>query len=102
VTQMKLSIAQKTTMVNERWWKWGVWIEGNQEDLGSVESVTYILHPTFSKPVQIRKNKYDKFLLEEEGWGEFEIRARVKLQSSAPSVPLLLVSAAGHSRILLK
>jgi hypothetical protein len=59
----------------EGWWKWSVWVEGTPEDLASVESVTYRLHPTFPKPVVKVTTPGTKFKLSSAGWGEFAIAA---------------------------
>ena len=62
----------------EDWWKWAVWLEGPDDELDQVESVEWILHPTFPNPVRRSMNRDDKFRLETAGWGVFPIRARVK------------------------
>lgn len=59
----------------EGWWKWSVWVEGAPEDLASVESVTYRLHPTFPRPVVKVTTSGTKFKLSSAGWGEFAISA---------------------------
>jgi hypothetical protein len=74
---MALTIAQSANQIAKEWWKWAVWIEGSKKELSTVESVTYFLHPTFAQPKQVLKNRAEKFRFEEEGWGEFAIRARV-------------------------
>src|SRR5258706_72858 len=58
-------------------WEWAVWIDATSEELQQVESVVYTLHPTFSDPVRVVKDRATKYRLKESGWGEFELRASV-------------------------
>lgn len=64
-------------------WSWNVWLEGPEEEINNVESVTYHLHPTFSNPVHRVTNKSSKFKLSGMGWGEFKIKAEVALADRA-------------------
>jgi len=64
----------------ESWWSWAVWVEsvdGGAAALERIESVTYVLHPTFPDPVRSITDRASKFRLQSEGWGEFAIEARV-------------------------
>jgi hypothetical protein len=63
----------------EGWWKWSVWVEGSPEDVATVQSVTYRLHPTFPNPVVTVADASTKFKLSLSGWGEFAISADVTL-----------------------
>ena len=60
------------------WWTWSVWVNGSPEDVASVESVTYRLHPTFPKPVVHVRNRAENFRIKGSGWGEFTIAADVR------------------------
>lgn len=62
------------------WWKWAVWIEGQDEALDRVDFVEWTLHPTFPNPVRKLKDRATKFRLETGGWGVFAIHARVQLK----------------------
>ncbi|AMD22720.1 HHL050Wp [Eremothecium sinecaudum] len=44
----------------------------NEVDADIFESCTYILHPSFSRPK--RKISWPPFTLDEQGWGEFELK----------------------------
>jgi transcription initiation factor IIF auxiliary subunit len=70
-----------------RWFRWKVFIDASPDELQSIEEVKYRLHPTFPQPVQIRKEKDNKFALETSGWGEFTIQADIRFRD-------------GHSRTL--
>ncbi len=76
---MALHIEQTAHYQGENWWKWSVWLEGNETELNRVASVTYVLHPTFNNPVRTVTSRQDKFRLDTAGWGTFVIHASVKL-----------------------
>jgi hypothetical protein len=56
---------------------WSVWLDGREEDLDKVQSVKYVLHPTFPDPVRVVTDRQSKFRLSALGWGEFSITAEV-------------------------
>jgi transcription initiation factor IIF auxiliary subunit len=60
------------------WWNWSIWIEASKSVLAQIEYVEYKLHPTFPERIQKRTNADEKFLLTEEGWGEFMIDIEIK------------------------
>jgi len=62
----------------EKRWNWSVWIDGPDAELDQVESVEWTLHPTFPHPVVLVTQRQSKFRLDQNGWGEFEIKANVK------------------------
>jgi hypothetical protein len=74
---MTLAIEQEVTYTGDRHWKWSVWIDGPEAELDQVESVEYVLHPTFAKPVSVMRDRAKKFRLDAAGWGEFELYAHV-------------------------
>lgn len=51
----------------------GVWIEGSAEELGQVEHVEYVLHPSFKRPVRTSSNRDNKFSVTFWTWGMFPI-----------------------------
>jgi hypothetical protein len=73
-----LVLRNDSEQASDGWWKWSVWLSGPSQELARVRSVTYRLHPTFPAPVQTVTAQPD-FRLESGGWGEFTIRADVKL-----------------------
>lgn len=77
-----LHIEQSFHYEGDDWWKWSVWIEGPSSDLDSINSVTYILHPTFSKPMRVITDRAANFRLDSEGWGTFVIRADIAMKNS--------------------
>ncbi len=57
-------------------WGWELYLDSNTKtELEQVESVKYILHPTFSNPIRIIKDRSQGFRLKASGWGTFEIKA---------------------------
>lgn len=73
-------IGQWEQYEGENWWKWAVWLEGSGDALDQVETVEWLLHPTFPNPVRRCTNREDKFRLETAGWGVFPIRAKVHMK----------------------
>jgi transcription initiation factor IIF auxiliary subunit len=59
---------------NDRW-RWWIWLGGSEGQVGQIESVTYILHPTFPNPVRTITDRATRFRLATAGWGIFRIRA---------------------------
>lgn len=70
--------AQSVKRVSDGRWDWSVWIEGTDSDLDKVERVRYLLHPSFSEPIQERTDRASKFRLDEFGWGEFTLKLEVR------------------------
>ncbi len=73
---MNLGIRQEVRHADGRW-DWSVWIDGSEVELDQVESVEWVLHPTFPRPVVLVKERQSKFRLDSSGWGDFEINAHV-------------------------
>jgi hypothetical protein len=77
---MTLKIAQSAHPHENRpnYWKWRVWLEGTDEELDQVRSVTYQLHSTFRNPTREVSDRNSKFAIKSAGWGEFTIYALVR------------------------
>jgi hypothetical protein len=73
---MSLEIRQEATYGDGRW-DWSVWIDGPDVELDQVESVKWVLDPTFPEPIVRVKQRQSKFRLDNSGFGEFEINAHV-------------------------
>lgn len=85
--ETKYTIEQDYKYQGDDWWKWWIWIEGDDIALNEIDHVTYTLHPTFINPVQKIKDRASKFRLSTEGWGVFMIHAKVVLKDSS-EIPL--------------
>lgn len=78
---MNFFVAQNQKYEGEQWWKWSLWIEGSDEDLDRIKSVTYTLHPTFPEPIRTVTDRASKFQLRCSGWGIFKIPVEVRLKN---------------------
>lgn len=76
---MSLNVSQDAKYADGSW-NWSVWIDGPDAELDQVESVEWVLHPTFTPPVVLVKERERKFRLDASGWGEFEINAHVAIK----------------------
>ena len=59
------------------WYAWKIWISGPAGMMKKINEVEYILHPSFPHRIRRFKNAETGFLLESEGWGEFDIVVNV-------------------------
>jgi len=75
---MTMKLKQDSEYKGKDSWKWSVWVEGDNTELDSVESVEYTLHPTFPNPVQVKNDRASKFKLTTSGWGTFTIYAKIR------------------------
>ena len=74
---MNVQVQQDSSMRRTGWWDWSVWLTGSDADLHQIEFVEYVLHPTFSEPVQRQTDRSSGFRLNASGWGEFLIHINV-------------------------
>lgn len=74
---MSLEIHQAVSLAGDGYWTWSVWIDGPDAELDQVQSVEWVLHPTFPKPTRRATQRQDKFRIEVSGWEAFEINAHV-------------------------
>jgi transcription initiation factor IIF auxiliary subunit len=61
----------------------GIWIDGTEQELDSVDHVEYKLHPSFTKPVRTSSNRANKFSVTIWTWGMFEIDVAIYLQDGS-------------------
>ena len=78
---MNFAVAQSQKYEGDNWWKWSLWIEGANEDLDQIASVTYTLHSTFPEPIRTVTDRASKFQLRCSGWGIFLIPVKVHLKN---------------------
>ena len=74
---LRVRLKSEATPITEDWWSWKVWVDGTDEALDQIESVKYLLHPTFPDPIRVVEDRQSKFELSERGWVEFAITAHV-------------------------
>ena len=56
------------------YFNWDIWIEDGKKPITEIESVEYLLHPTFPNRLRSSSDVAAKFKLKSKGWGEFTIR----------------------------
>jgi transcription initiation factor IIF auxiliary subunit len=74
---MALILTQESRYEGDDRWKWSVSLAGPDDELDTVAQVTYILHPTFPRPVQVVADRGSRFKLTASGWGTFTVHAKV-------------------------
>jgi transcription initiation factor IIF auxiliary subunit len=62
----------------EDWWKWSAFLDdGGSGELGNVDRVEYVLHPSFNNPVREVSDPAGGFAMDTAGWGTFPLKAVV-------------------------
>ncbi|NMO21650.1 hypothetical protein HPC49_49560 [Pyxidicoccus fallax] len=67
-------------------WEWTVFLEGSDDTLDRIESVEYLLHPTFSPRKRQSRDREDPrgpFALSARGWGTFDIPVTVNFKDGS-------------------
>ena len=81
----QLSTANTSHREGANWWKWRIFVKGEESVLRQIECVEYTLHPTFVNPVRricTKGNQPGKgFMLEAGGWGTFTVGVMVSFRS---------------------
>ena len=81
---MNLKLRNRWKFIGDKkdpWWEWAAFLDDSGSgDLSKVESVEYVLHPTFAVPVLEVENPKGGFVLETKGWGDFKLKAFVHLK----------------------
>jgi transcription initiation factor IIF auxiliary subunit len=81
---MTLKLKNRWNLVRDDWWEWEAFIDDEGSGaLSNVESVKYVLHPTFRDPVRVVDNPDGGFVLRTEGWGEFDLTAYVQMRDQS-------------------
>ncbi len=79
---MSLKLKNDWKFVGDDRWDWDLYLDSdNPAELEEVESVKYILHPTFKNPVRTISDSSDGFRLKTNGWGTFKTKAFVYLKN---------------------
>lgn len=63
-------------------------LQANKDVIDKVEYVRYSLHPSYANKLQIKMNKENNFELKELAWGEFNLRAEVKIKGQEELIKL--------------
>jgi DNA/RNA endonuclease G (NUC1) len=81
---MDLVLKQKAVLQAPDWWNWEVCLDGPDSVLDQIDSVEYLLHPTFSERSVRTVDRGSRFALRSSGWGEFMLYAEIRPRSGAP------------------
>src|SRR4051812_33866603 len=76
-----LSLENISQKLGQDHWRWMAFVTGTQQEINRINCVVYTLHPTFPNPVSRVCNAGDPnhpFALTAEGWGTFNLLARVE------------------------
>src|SRR5262245_45847482 len=68
---MVIKVRQEAEYRSEGIWSWSVWLDGSSDELDQIEQVTYVLHPSYPKPLRRVHDRHTNFRLAEEGWSNF-------------------------------
>jgi transcription initiation factor IIF auxiliary subunit len=79
---MSLKLRNSWEYKGNDWWAWEAFLDdGGSGELTKVESVEYVLHPTFPKPVVTITDPKNGFVLRTSGWGTFNLTAFVNMKN---------------------
>jgi len=79
---MSLKLKNDWNYIGDDRWDWELYLSSdNSSEMEKVESVKYILHPTFRNPVRTITDSSEGFRMKTIGWGTFEIKAFVYLKN---------------------
>ena len=76
-----LVTSSTSTPIGADRYDWEIHLEAPSTE--NVAKVEYILHETFSNPVQTRNDPEDGFSLRSNGWGEFDVCLKVHFKDGA-------------------
>jgi transcription initiation factor IIF auxiliary subunit len=72
-----VSIQQSQSYIGSDRWGWSVWLDGDPEELDSIDYPLHILDPTFHNPVRRVDDRTTNFRLYASTWGAFTLHANV-------------------------
>lgn len=78
---LRVRLKSEAKRITEDWWSWKVWVDGTDDTLDQIQSVKYLLHPTFPNSVRVVEDRQSRFELSDRGWGEFAITARISTKA---------------------
>ena len=80
------NIKSKSRYIEKGRYDWKIYINADLAILKTISYVEYTLHPTYPKPVNRRTNYRNKFLYQDNGWGEFYISVRIVYKNHSSAV----------------
>lgn len=64
-------------------YEWSLFVDADDTLLDQIEYVQYQLHPTFTEPTRIVRNRSAKFRLTMIGWGTFEVGVKIQFKDGS-------------------
>lgn len=84
-------------------YEWTLEIKGASDELDTIDSVRYTLHPTFQSPPQKVRAREIGFKLTRVGWGTFTVAIRIEfIDHTAIDCEYALTFAAEHEALLVQ
>ena len=83
---MEYRIVQSCKYQGGDYWDWSAWLDGSPDTLAGIESVTWILHPSFPRPRIKHQSRKTGFRLKASGWGTFLLKAVLHKKQGASQV----------------
>jgi transcription initiation factor IIF auxiliary subunit len=77
---MSIHIGQDFRYVGNDYWNWWAWIDAPDNELATIQEVTWILHPSFDQTRVSTRDRASRFGLQSAGWGTFTLRAELLLE----------------------
>ena len=74
---MAYRIVQSYHYRGSDYWDWSVWIDASPDALAAIDSVTWLLHPSFSPSRIQSRSRQTGFRLDTAGWGTFLLKAEL-------------------------
>lgn len=79
---MSIQVKNDWDYVGNDRWDWEIYVTSeDQAELDDINSVKYVLHPTFKNPIREVKNPQGGFRLKTNGWGTFKINVFINLKN---------------------
>lgn len=81
---MPLKIRNRWNYTGNDRWDWEAFLDdAGSGELDSVQSVEYVLHPTFPNPLRRVASRNNQFAMKTDGWGVFELKAFVNMKDGS-------------------
>ncbi len=79
-----MRIRNRWKYAGDNHWEWEAFLDdGGTGQLDDVNSVEYVLHPTFKKPLRKITTRNNQFAMKTNGWGTFKLKAFVSMKDGS-------------------
>ena len=76
-----MKLVNEYKKIRDDYYSWAISIAGDKKELENIKNVSYHLHETFPNKIMVSSNSSNNFSRETSGWGEFLVKADVKLKN---------------------